>query len=322
MISLEPLDLAWNGFRETIDCSIQAGPFTIRISSTDAAFAQKLTRAFAHLPHSLASPDLTVRIWSGPKLPSLDWALIKVNGYRGYARDPIYFHYFENIHCLSAVDTERNIAYFIVRDQEALPWWVNGSPLQVILHVWFREKGMQLTHCASIGNANTSVLLSGKGGSGKSTTVLACLKEGLNTLGEDYILLSNTLAYSVYQTAKWKQLTRAFFPQYEKHISNPDTADQEKALVYYRDLFPSQIHLSSPVHAIVSLSIGLASEIQESDPKTSLQSLLLSTAMQLPHPDPRIASSLQEFTASMNHYHLVLGPDLKKNVSLIKEVLK
>ncbi len=151
---------------------------------------------------------------------------------------------------------------------------------------------------------------------------MACLEEGFATLGEDYVLLAPECAYSIYQTAKWQPYTRTLFPSYESHIANPDTANQEKALIHYMDLFPSQIISSSPIHAVVSLRIGTSSHLQKSDLRTSLQSLLLTTAMQLPHPDPRTSTLLHARIKQLDHYHLTLGPDLKTNVTLLRSLFR
>ncbi len=315
MISLNE---TWETLPKESSSSFQLGPFTISISSTNQSLAKALTKAFAHLPQGEGTPDFEIRLWSGHKLPPLDWSLIQTNGYRGYQEPPFYFHHFETIGALSAIDTKENIAYYAIRDPDSLPWWVSGSPLQVILHVWLREKGFQLTHAASISNKKSAILLTGKGGSGKSTTLLSCLEGGLDTLGEDYLLIGPDQIYTVYQTAKWAPHTRTLFPNYEPHIANPSRADQEKALVYYKDLFPTQLTLSSPSHAIVSLEVGTSAHLKKSDFHTSLQSLLLTTAMQLPFPDPRTTSLLSAFTKPLAHYRLTLGPNLQENVSFLR----
>ncbi len=320
MISFEYLNDAWETFSIEGACSYKIGPFIVSISSTSKHLLETLTRGFAHTAPENVSPDLMIRLWNGPKLPPVDWNLIQTNGYRGYKDPPFYFHFFEMIGALSAIDIERNIAYYVIRDLDALPWWVGGSPMQTILHVWLREKGMQLTHCASIANKKSAILLAGKGGSGKSTTLLSCLQEGFDTLGEDYVLLGPDRAYTVYQTAKWTPHTRKLFPSYESYIANPNVANREKALIYYKDIFPSQIALSSSCHAIVSLRIGPSSHLEEGDLRSSLQSLLLSTAMQLPHPDPRTNSLLRSFAKALAHYRLTLGPDLKTNVALLRSL--
>jgi len=320
MISFEDLNETWETFPIEAACSYKIGPFIIRISSISKPLMEMLTRGLAHIAPENASPDLTIRLWNGPKLPPINWDLIQSNGYRGYSAPPFYFHFLEPIGALSAVDTERGIAYYAVRDLDVLPWWVSGSPLQTIFHVYLREKGMQLTHCAAIANKKSGILLAGKGGSGKSSTLLSCLEEGFDTLGEDYVLLGQGHAHSVYQTAKWTPHTRKIFPSYESYIANPDVADREKALIYYKEIFPSQIALSSPIHAIVSLRIGTSPHLEKGDLRTSLQSLLLSTAMQLPHSDPRTNSLLYSFAQPLAHYRLTLGPDLKTNVALLRSL--
>lgn len=321
MIAFDRLNDAWKALPKASCQFYKIGPFTIQICSHNRSVMTKLTQAFAHLmTNSSSPPDLTICLWSDRKLPPLDWSLIHTNGYRGYANPPFYFHYFETIGALSAIDTQNGIAYYAIRDPKKLPWWVSGSPLQVIFHVYFRKKGIQLTHSACIANDKSGVLLAGKGGSGKSTTVLACLKEGFSSLGEDYVLLAPDHVYSIYQTAKWCPYTRILCPEYESYIENRDVADQEKALVHYRDLFPSQMISSSPLHAVVSLDIGTSAHLRKSNLQTSLQSLLLSTVMQLPHPDPCTARLLYGNIKTLDHFHLSLGPDLKENVSLLKEV--
>lgn len=322
MIGFDQLHNAWDKLPESVSYFYQIGPFTVQISSHQPRLITQLTRAFAHLSSNHRCADLTIRLWSGPQLPPLDWNLIQTNGYRGYSEHPFYFHYFETIGALSAVDIEKGIAYYAIRDAQRLPWWVSGSPLQVIFHVWFREKGIQMTHGACVCNGKKGILLAGKGGSGKSTTVLACLENGLATLGEDYVLVAPDRTYSIYQTAKWRPSTRAFFPSYESHITNPETADGEKALVHYLDLFPMQILPSSPLFSVVSLKIGTSTYLEKSTVKTSLQSLLLTTVMQLPHPHPHTSQILSERMASLDHYQLTLGPDFKENVFCLKELLQ
>lgn len=321
MISLKPFNEAWSQLQETFFSSYKIGPFTVRISSNSASLAHKFIRAFSHLEEKSSPPDLTIRVWENAKLPPLDWNLIHSNGYRGYQDRSCYLHYFEAIGTLSAVDVETNIAYYAVQDAKTLPWWVFGSPFQAIFHVWLREKGIQLTHSASISNGKKGILLAGKGGSGKSTTVLSCLQEGLFSLGEDYLLLAPQKAYSVYQTAKLTPQTRNFFPQYNASIVNPELEGEEKALLYYQDLFPLQLEKSSSLDAVVSLRVGPFTDLQPSNLATSLQGLLLTTAFQLPHTDSRTASLLTKSLSPLPHYRLTLGPDLKANVAALRELL-
>lgn len=263
---------------------------------------------------------------TGQKLPPLNWDLINRNGYHGYCANSVYLHYFNSIGALSVLNIEKKRAYYIVRNGLDLPWWFSGSPLQTILHVWLREYGMQLTHSAAVGNGQTAVLLVGKGRSGKSTTTLACLTQGLYYLGEDYCIVAPgkvPQVFSLYQSAKWELHTRKLFPSYEHFIVNPDTADEEKALVYYQNLFPAQVKISSPVRAIVSLKIGNTDRpiIQKYDLQSTLKNLMMSTLRQLPFYHPSTLNILKTFSLQVVYYQLSLGRDMKANAQAIQEIL-
>ena len=318
------------GFKNIHSSFFQIGSFKAKLDSPNFSWAQELTRSLKHLAISPCEhPDFSIRIWdsSGCKknLPQLDWNLINQNGYRGYSHPPFYFHYFESIQTLSAINTEKNTAYFMARDSSSLPWWVSASPLQVIFHVFLKERGFQLTHTGAVGDDKKAVLLCGKGGSGKSTTTLSCLASGLRYLGEDYCILDvrQKEVYSIYQSAKWEMKTRKIFPDYENFIQNKDAAKNEKALVYYDNIFPLQIKINLPIMALVSLSVGAEHfpVLKKTDQKTALKNLMMSTLVQLPFSEPKTIKNLHLLVKSLPSYHLTLGSDLGGNVGLIKKIL-
>lgn len=301
------------------------GALTLQLDFATPLLEEKLGKAFSHLEVPKQKPDLSISIWdtSAAKttLPPLPWEQICQNGYRGFSQPPLYFHYFPSIGALSALDAESGRAYYIVRSGKDLPWWVSGSPLQALLHAWLREKGKQLTHAAAVGNGEKALLLTGKGGSGKSTVALACLEAGLSVLGEDYCALEPGKVESVYQSAKWEKHTRTLFSSYERYITNPQEADQEKALVYYGDLFPDRLQKSGALHAIVSLQIGKALSLKPARKGDAIRSLSMSTLSQLPFPDGRTLTLLQKTAASVPLYELTLGPDQRANGAFFQELL-
>lgn len=325
------LESSWGHLALVENRFYQIGPFIVQLSFKSASLPPILTQAFAHLEiKSAQSIDLTVRLWdtkeTSQPIPFLPWAKLVERGYQGYRENDLYFHYFETLEACSIFHRQENIAYYIIRDHKELPWWISGAPLQIILHLWLREKGMHLTHTAAISNGKTAVLLSGKGGSGKSTTSLACVAEGLYYLSEDYCILNPTptpSALSIYQSAKWRKQTRTLFPQYEHLIVNPKTADQEKALLYYEDLFPTQIQKQAPVTSVISLRIGHGPEpvLQSQTPTATISDLLLSTVKQLPFYQPQTIEIFQQFVKNTEHYQLILCQNMKKNVEIIRKIL-
>ena len=182
-----------------------------------------------------------------------------------------------------------------------------------------------------MGDEHSAVLLTGKGGSGKSTTALSCLRAGLNYIGEDYCAVRAgdpvPTVYSLYQAAKWTWNTCQFFPDYKKFIKNSPQAQTqaqaEKALVYYQDFFSSQIKKSSAIKAAISVTVGTEQRpiLNIQDKQEAFKHLALSTVMQLPFMAGAITQNLQSVLAPIDCYQLVLGRDRDANVDLIKNIL-
>lgn len=72
----------------------------------------------------------------------------------------------------------------------AIPPWENGSPLRLFLHWAYAHAGMRLTHAGTLGTGGVGALIVGASGSGKSGTTLAGLMNGLESAGDDYVLLA------------------------------------------------------------------------------------------------------------------------------------
>lgn len=73
-----------------------------------------------------------------------------------------------------------------------LPPWEPAFPLRNFLHWGYEALGQRLIHAASLGRDGAGILLAGDGGSGKSGTTLAGILGGLQSVGDDYIVLDDT----------------------------------------------------------------------------------------------------------------------------------
>jgi energy-coupling factor transporter ATP-binding protein EcfA2 len=80
----------------------------------------------------------------------------------------------------------------------AMPPWESSAPLRSFLHWAYAAAGLRLTHAATLGLNGRGVLLAGPSGSGKSATTLAGLLNGLDSVGDDYVLLETGDRVSAY----------------------------------------------------------------------------------------------------------------------------
>lgn len=126
----------------------------------------------------------------------LDRALA-ADGLRGsYFHDDRLWHFYDAVH-RQGVE--------LMQASGAHPPWENSAPLRPFLHWIYAETGRRIVHAATLGNGGRGILLAGKGGAGKSGTTVAGVLAGLDTVGDDYVLIDPAgppMAYPLYRVAK------------------------------------------------------------------------------------------------------------------------
>ena len=224
---------------EEIKVFYRLAGFTLCLKFAGRAMLDALTLALKHLEiEALDKCDLTICIWdsSSTHTPFIELPLTGIpHDFRGevhgYNNDRIYTVIDIHTKVLHIFDKRQNLALYWIKDRMELPWWIGGSPLQLILHWWMRARGHQLTHAAVVGHPQGGVLLAGNSGAGKSTTTLACMKWGMQYVSEDYCLISDLpeiWAYSVYNSAKIAEKTLQWFPELARHVENSQRAKEDK----------------------------------------------------------------------------------------------
>jgi hypothetical protein len=102
-------------------------------------------------------------------------------------------------------DPTRSLGVQTLPSPLGVPPWETGSPLRLFLHWAYAAAGMRLTHAATLGLRGRGVLIAGPSGSGKSATTIAGLMNGLDSVGDDYVLLeggARPTAHSVFRVLK------------------------------------------------------------------------------------------------------------------------
>jgi hypothetical protein len=113
------------------------------------------------------------------------------------------FHWSE--YSVNVMDLKTNTGVYWVKTPKSFPYWVCSSPFRSMIQWWMEKNNAQLLHAASVGTKDGAVLITGKGGVGKSTTAISSLNAGLNYLGDDYVIVKKDpepKVYSLYSTAK------------------------------------------------------------------------------------------------------------------------
>jgi hypothetical protein len=284
-----------------------------------APMFERLAPGFAHLvDSSRARPALTLRIWDSagasakPPLPEVP------EGPRGavyYSADgAVQVAYQPGLQLLSALDKQRQLGWFWCASADVLPYWESSAPFRQILHWWLASRNMLLLHGAAVGKPDGGVLLVGRGGSGKSTSALACLESDLLYAGDDYVAVRDEGApavYSLYCSGKLEpsHATRL------RHLPAPsidgDGSDDEKAVFYVQERYPDRTCETFPLRAVLAPKIGGSRpQILPLEGGAALRALAPSTLLQLHPAEPEAFGRMARLVARVPTFAFELGPDI------------
>ncbi len=319
---------------EVIDQYYEVGGYNILLQFAGRTLVTPTTLALSHL-RTAPTPkkSLTIYLWdsksSGISMPTPPWHSDDYSPreeikYNNNARIHTVFQIDSNI--LSIIDMKENVAIFWAADASRIAYYEMAYPLRTILHLWLSNHQRQIMHAAAVGTREGAVLLVGKGGSGKSSSSLACLDAGLLYLGDDYSLISTEKTpevFSLYCVAKLKPDNLQRFTHLKQNIINDDGALDEKALLYLYDNYERQFTSNLPIKAILLPRItGLsASKFSKTTPAMALRELAPSTIFQLPGAGEQAFRTMANLVTKVQSYQLELGTNLSTIPEVITQLL-
>ncbi|MCX6624958.1 MAG: serine kinase [Acidobacteria bacterium] len=326
-----------------VDRLFRIGGRAIRFRFASPGLAASLTRAFAHLAADEAEPELTISLWDadapgGPPplllkaylsaVASNWWEFLNARGeLLEFHCPPLMGAYHPGSEVFSLLDAERDLGLYWKRNPERMPYYETGSPLRTMLHWWFREQGMQFVHAAAVGMPTGGVLLAGKGGSGKSTSALACLGSGLQYAGDDYCVASlqpRPSVFSLYNTCKLVgEADLARFPSLDGRIWNTERAEGDKPTVFLHEHWPEQVSPGFPLKAILVPKVTGRRDtaLVPASRMEALTALGPSTLAQLPSSNGQDLSYIRKLIEALPVYRLEAGTDLVQIPAVIQEFL-
>ncbi len=317
--------------------SFKIGGYELCLRFAGRALIQPMTKALAHLAiESSESPDLTICIWDSastqtPMIPP-SWSTddYGVQGLiNGFNTDRFQTLLQLANNTLNMLDHRKNLGLYWIPDARHVTYYATISPLRTLLYWWMRRHGRQLVHAGAVGTADGGVLLPAKGGSGKSTTALACLEAGLLYAGDNNILLSTDErpmhAYSMYNSTALHAIhLEERLPHLLSHIENPEQLEEQNAFAFLHKRYPTQMATSLPVRAVlVPRATGHRDTgLSESSLAASLNALIPSTLFSLPGAGRETFEALVKLIHPLPHYMLNLGTDLPQVPRVISELLR
>lgn len=220
----------------------------------------------------------------------------------------------------------RKLAIHWVINMSKLPYWERSFPLRSLINWWFRHSSIQPFHAAAVALENRAVLLTAKGGSGKSTTALHCLLDGMQYLGDDFVLVDcdTKFVHSMYNVVKLTPADLKQFPALNQELQNGVKEDQDKVQVFLNEDFEKQIVAKASIEAILVPRIvhGSLTHLSDITFEEVMAALTTSTLYLLKGSSSEAMKKITRLVNSLPAYYLNLGSDFNASPSVIRKLLK
>jgi hypothetical protein len=293
-------------------------------------WVKEMTNAIAHL-ESAAGGGLNVSMWDGARAPKnhllraylftlTNW-WFDYTGPRGELLDihggELSATYHPPTGTLSVVDMTMGEAFYWKQDASPMPYYESCYPFRALLHPWMRSSGRYFIHGAAVGLPEGGVILSGKSGSGKSTTALSCLRSSLKLAGDENCLVhakpeGGFDVHGLYCTAKVVELKNLdAFPGISAPVVNPHREAGEKVAISLFDHRAEMIQ-QFPLRAILVpvVTRGRETRIVPCSAHEALMAVAPETLSQLPASGRADLKFLGELVRRVPCFHILLGTNL------------
>lgn len=307
---------------------------TVCLCFAGSALVPFLTPALAHLlVEEVSRPDCTIFVWDSestgvkePPPPCKRSDFTDRGDIWGFnsSRIKTAFHWSE--FSVNLMDLKENEGVYWVRSTKGFPYWVYSSPFRSMFNWWMKKHGKHLLHAAAVGTENGVVLITGKGGSGKSSTAIRCLDAGMLYLGDDYVIVEKDpvpRVYSLYSTAKLAPEDMKLFPSLARLKKDGITDNPEKETLFLYPEKKQQFRQSLPLLAI--LTPEFADQEHPSLGSVSFwkvqRAISFTTMAQLPGSDHATHDYISALTEALPCSSLLLGSDRERIPEVIRESL-
>ena len=211
---------------------------------------------------------------------------------------------------------------------DSYPPWEDSFPLVQFLHWTAMAQGRRIIHAAALGFGGRGVVISGNSGAGKSGTTLAGLLGGLDSIGDDYVLLDigqdRVRAFPMTRIMKQdaRGLRRNGLSPDDRRFVGPNW--QGKYELYLAELMGHAIPEFLDLAAIILPRIGGegAARLVPVASRDAMMALLPSNLVQLPGGRRFGVEFLADFSRRLPAYRLELGADPSSVTAVIADLIE
>ena len=307
----------------------------VHVRFAGQAMFERVAQAIRHLEAPPARrPSVVIHVWDArsteslpPEFPDVEPAFDGQRPRYYFEQHPLRAAYQPGNGVLSVLDSGLREAWYWAEDALALPFLDAAEPLRQIFHWWLGDQRRQLLHGGGVGLPHGGVLITGRNGSGKSTTSLACLASELRYAGDDYVVVepgAPPRLYSLYNSGKLERHHLVRFRGVLTKLPSGDDVADEKAVIFADELYPDRVIRDFPLRAVIvpRVTDARAARLREISPATALAALAPTTLLQHHPPQPDALPTMAELVRSVPTLGLEIGSDIGSIPSVIEAFLE
>lgn len=318
------------GARETLDYLV-AG-HRLRIDVVGKRLARDVDKALCHLRAAPgAAPAFTIEVWdeaeAGPgdrraplqRRDGADHIVASAD-----ARHVIYYYR----SAVMRLDRRANRVVGCVRGVDALFLDERARPFHRQLSLMLNDRNIQFIHAGLLDHGGKGLVFVGKGGSGKTTTSVACFLDGFGYLGDDFIALEMTskgrlVGHALYATCLIERDHFSRFPELAAIGHPPNHAEEEKLLVHLGDYEAGRFARRTRLAAVVLPRVVDAAETtyRRASPMDAMLALAPSSVIMLPGAAPRSLEKFSRLVATTPAFRLEVGRNVGGIAPAVRRLL-
>ena len=319
--------------RDTTSFCFEWAQHAVRVMLTGIENTDFFTDAIIHrlTTQTSGEPELTIYVVDDSVakavLPEPFWSEQDLDQYghlQGLSEHE-FAEYSAQNQVFTVLSRQTGLCVIWIRSVAGLPEWERSFPFRTVLYQWFKNSQFLFVHAGAVGFSEGGILLTGKGGMGKSTTTLACLDSELQYAGDDFVMIdTETLAvHSLYNVAKLEASNFHRFPELTPFISNKQALPHEKGQLFLHFCKPECLILQFPLKAIF-LPQFTGKEATTLRPATKAEALraLAPSTIGLLRAEPRLMGRITALIQQLPCYWIETGTQLDQIPETISHWLK
>lgn len=235
-----------------------------------------------------------------------------------------------------AYQPARNQLSLYKRDESQAVFWtasiddlypLDGRPFRTIFQWFLGGLGHQIVHAAGVGFERGGVIITGKGGAGKSSSAVACLNSDLGYAGDENVVVSiqePLMVHSLYNSTNLDEKGISLMP-FIQDSNVPIQEDRiEKSLFYLHEHFKHKLIKSYPLKAIVVSNVlgNGVSTLKPVSGARALTALAPTSIFQIPENHKAAFFRMSKIVKQVPCYQLNIGSALDDVPVLLSDLLQ